>query len=167
MGDRRQSSVLHFSMKDQRSNRDRRVKQLNEHCDLFKGIDYHVLSELFAQCPVISYGPGHILLKKRDINDKLFIIISGSITVHLMSPSEEADFRIMSGDCFGEMSMIDKKPASAFIVTEKGCRVLVLNEKKFWNDFIPIPIAAYNLLQIQTTRDHVPSSGVISVFLSS
>ena len=46
----------------------------------------------------------------------------------------------------GEISVVDGQPTTAYVVADKDCRVLVLDESTLWSLFEASPRIAHNLL---------------------
>src|SRR5262249_9194247 len=52
----------------------------------------------------------------------------------------------------GELSIIDGKPVSAYVIAGAGSRVLIVPQDVFWARILPHPGIARNLLQMLTER---------------
>jgi phosphoserine phosphatase RsbU/P len=137
---------------EERSEHDRRITSVSAHLGLFNNLNDEETFKSLANCPVKSFDERTVLLQKGTVNDHLYLVLSGSLTVHLDSTDSDYAFRVESGECVGEMSVIDKSPVSAHVVAEKGSRILVVTEDYFWNRIMNKPMAVRNLLKIQTER---------------
>ncbi|MBF0446343.1 MAG: SpoIIE family protein phosphatase, partial [Magnetococcales bacterium] len=137
---------------EERTGSDRRIISVSEHLSLFKNLNDEETLKSLANCPVQNFDKRTVLLQKGKVNDHLFLVLSGSLTVHLDSPDSDYAFRVESGECVGEMSIIDNSPISAHVVAQKGCRILLITEDYFWNNIMSKPVAVRNLLRIQTER---------------
>ena len=60
-----------------------------------------------------TFSAGEILIRQGESNDKMFIILSGELEVKV---GGKAAALLKEGDLFGELSMIDKEPASGEVV---------------------------------------------------
>ncbi|MBF0194139.1 MAG: SpoIIE family protein phosphatase [Magnetococcales bacterium] len=147
---------------EERSGYDRRILSLSAHLDLFNNLHDEETFKSLANCPVKNFDERTILLEKGKVNNNLYFVLSGSMTVHLDSPDSDFDFRVNSGECVGEMSVIDKSPISAHVVAEKGCRILVITEDYFWNKIMSKPMAVRNLLKIQTERARKSNIAIVN-----
>ena len=56
------------------------------------------------------------------------------------------------GDVFGELSVIDAQPASAFVVARSNCRLLGIDKDSWWAMFKRTPEIAINLMNILARR---------------
>ncbi|OPL19960.1 MAG: hypothetical protein AVO35_00440 [Candidatus Aegiribacteria sp. MLS_C] len=107
---------------------------------------------LLTECPVIEMERGQILLKAGQSNQKLYIILSGTLSVHLESPDRAPVAILDAGETVGELSVIDDSPATAFVVASEPSRVLELSEAAFW-DLVSFSHAfACNMLMILSER---------------
>jgi len=88
--------------------------------------------EVFNDCPVLLLEKGQILLKAGQSNQKLYVILSGALTVHLDSPESDPVAILNAGETVGELSVIDDSPASAFVVAKEPARILEVDESSFW-----------------------------------
>lgn len=107
---------------------------------------------LLTECPVIELDRGQVLLKAGQSNQKLYIILSGTLSVHLESPDRAPVAILDAGETVGELSVIDDSPATAFVVAGEPSRVLELSEASFW-DLVSFSHAfACNMLMLLSER---------------
>ncbi|MGH6896178.1 MAG: putative bifunctional diguanylate cyclase/phosphodiesterase [Geminicoccaceae bacterium] len=83
-------------------------------------------------CAVRRLEPGEILIQADQPNDCLFLLLSGTLSIHLRSPENAPLVVLGPGETVGELSLIDKQPTSAFVVARTASRVLVLSERVMW-----------------------------------
>lgn len=100
---------------------------------LFKGVAFDSLIGLLEFCPVRQVTPGEMVIAKDDTRKECYLILSGALRVHLDSPDSEEISLLHAGESVGEISLLDAKPASAFVVAEEDSRLLVLPEDIFWS----------------------------------
>jgi sigma-B regulation protein RsbU (phosphoserine phosphatase) len=72
--------------------------------------------------------------------------------VHLDAPDSADFFTIEAGDCVGELSVIDGKPASAYIVADTACRVLLVDAATLFDRLLPIPEVNRRFMAMLTER---------------
>jgi len=83
--------------------------------ELFKDLDRASLSHLATKVQLVSLPEGP-LVRKGDPGDALYIIKSGLASVTTSSGSDEIGIvlaELKSGDCFGEVALIDGRPRTA------------------------------------------------------
>lgn len=75
-----------------------------------------------------TFVPGDVLIRQGDGNDKLFIILEGEVEVRI-SGNKVATLK--AGDLFGELSLLDKEPASGDVVGTVPGSFVTLDERRF------------------------------------
>ncbi len=114
---------------------------------LFRGADPEAVAEAIGACEVIAVPAGAALLQPGESNDAVYLLLSGRLCVVLDSTQGQGQsIDIEPGECIGELSAIDGKPASALVVAQSDARVLVLSQELLWSRLIPIPAFGRNLL---------------------
>ncbi|HRW79043.1 MAG TPA: GGDEF domain-containing protein, partial [Candidatus Sabulitectum sp.] len=93
-----------------------------------------------------------VLIRSGQSNQKLFIILSGSLTVHLDSPESDPVAILDEGETVGELSVIDDSPASAFVVAKAPSRILEVDESAFWGLISTSHAFACNMLLLLADR---------------
>lgn len=119
---------------------------------LFRDENPDGLEWVLNACTVESLRAGEVVLDPACDNDNLYLILSGSVLVHLDSAPAGPHARLEAGDCVGEMSLIDGGPPSARVVTETNCRLLVMPASAVWSLIAQSHAVARNLLFIMSTR---------------
>ena len=99
---------------------------------LFRSVDLEAVRSRLRSCPVRRLEPGEILIGADQPNDRLYLLLSGTLSVHLRSPENAPLVVLGPGETVGELSLIDKQPTSAFVVAQAASRVLVLSERVMW-----------------------------------
>lgn len=137
---------------ESRSGRDRRLLGFISRFEIFRGIPFHHLESTVSKCPIVRYPSEEILLRPGESNDAIAFVLAGHLRIHLDSPSSANFFLIEVGDCAGELSVIDGKPASAYVVAEAGTSVLLVNGETLFDALFAIPGVARKLMAILTGR---------------
>src|SRR5262245_42348783 len=72
-----------------------------------------------------TYAAGQEIFKEGDPGDGVYVVKSGVVQISaLVSNAERVVFsRMLAGDFFGEMSLIDNQPRSATASAEQACEV--------------------------------------------
>ena len=81
-----------------------------------------------AGSPTTTFAPGEVIFREGDKADKMYVILSGELEVHLQGMVID---RLTQGGTFGEMALIDGSPRSATVVAKTGCELAAINEKTF------------------------------------
>lgn len=136
----------------ERRAQDRRRLGFISRMDLFHGVPYSALEETLATSPVREFEVATVLLRPGQENSSVYLVLEGTVRVHLDHSDSENWIHIERGACIGEMSIIDGKPVSAFAVAEAGSRILEIEQNRFWNNIVSHPLAMRNLLGVLSER---------------
>lgn len=75
-----------------------------------------------------TFSSGDVLIRQGEANDKMFVILSGELEVRVGGKTVAT---LHEGDLFGELSMIDKEPASGDVVALSTGEFVTLDERRF------------------------------------
>jgi diguanylate cyclase (GGDEF)-like protein/PAS domain S-box-containing protein len=114
--------------------------------NLFRSVDIAAVRSRLHGCVVRSLHPDEVLIRADRPNDRLYLLLSGDVSVHLRSPDNPPIVVLGPGETVGELSLIDKQPTSAFVIAQTPCRVLVMNESVMWDLVQTSHAIALNLL---------------------
>ncbi len=99
---------------------------------LFRGIDGDSIADLLPQCGRIDIKEGEVLLSPQRENHCVYIVLSGRLTVHLASLDAPKIADLGPGQCAGEMSLIEDKDPSAFVVAIEDSHLMVISHTLLW-----------------------------------
>ena len=99
---------------------------------LFRGIDAESVSDLLPQCGRIDIQAGEVLLSPQRENQCVYVVLSGRLTVHLGSLEAPKIADLGPGSCAGEMSLIEDKDPSAFVVATEPSHLMVISHTLLW-----------------------------------
>jgi CRP/FNR family transcriptional regulator, cyclic AMP receptor protein len=95
-----------------------------------------------------TFSTGEILIRQGEANDKMFIILSGELEVKV---GDKAVAGLKEGD-FGELSMIDKEPASGDVVAVTDGEFVTLDERRFLAVSQQNPFFTMGILRVVTAK---------------
>ena len=100
---------------------------------LFNGIDDIALTSFTRYLTLKRFPKGMILIQEGEYSDSMYIILSGSIEIYTNDSSgKEAVLNSLgSGDCLGELALLDGQPRSASARTISQSKMLVLTRAAF------------------------------------
>ena len=102
--------------------------------NLFRSVDVETVRSHLRRCSVSSFAArDEILIHADQPNDRIYLLLSGALSIHLGSPDDPPIVVLGAGETIGELSLIDKQPTSAFVVAQTACRVLVVDESVMWD----------------------------------
>lgn len=120
---------------------------------LFEGVGEEILSQALADCAFLELPAGSVLLEPGQRNEAIYIVLGGNVVVHLSVEGQIGQaITIPIGQCIGEFSAIDGRPASALVRAETEARLLRLDRKIFLSRLITLPAVARNMMRCLTER---------------
>ena len=122
------------------------------HIPLFNSVSIFDVEDVILKCPLLRIDEGRVIIAAGQPNERMYIVLRGEVSVRLDSLDSAPVATLSRGDVFGELSVIDGEPASAFVVAETRCRLLGLDRDALWELFKRTPYIANNLLAILSRR---------------
>ncbi len=119
---------------------------------LFRGIDAESMNDLLPQCGRIDVPEGHVLLSPERENHCVYVVLSGRLTVHLGSLDAPKIADLGPGSCAGEMSLIEDKDPSAFVVANEPSHLMVISHTLLWRMVDRSHTFCKNLLVVLSER---------------
>jgi phosphoserine phosphatase RsbU/P len=98
-----------------------------------------LLAHVAAQCRIVAFSARETILRHGEPNDHVHFVLSGRVHVCFDIVIQSQPIAIEAGQMFGELSVIDGLPASAFIIAAEPCRILLLPADVFWSEVVPAP----------------------------
>jgi len=120
--------------------------------DLFKGVLPDDVHALLQRCDRRDIEEGEILLTPSDKNDYVFIVLSGGLNVHVGSPDAPVLATMNVGACVGEMSIIEDRDPSAFVIGAEESHLLMIHQSLLWEMVDASHEFAKNLLVVLSER---------------
>ncbi|MGE3179781.1 MAG: GGDEF domain-containing protein [Vicinamibacterales bacterium] len=119
--------------------------------DLFAGAPAPLLASTVAGSETRDLQAGDRLLAAGDDNDVLYIVLSGTLSVHVPGTTRP-HVQLGVGECVGELSLIDGLHVSADVVADEPTVVLALDREQLWTLMDACPVVARNLLRVLAGR---------------
>jgi len=131
-------------------------RSLLDSLQLFKGVYPDDIQALLQRCERQDIAGGATLLSPQEKNENVFIVLSGSLNVHVGSPDTPALATMEAGECVGEMSIIEDRDPSAWVIAAENCHLLVIHKTVLWSMVDASHEFAKNLLVVlsQRVRSH-------------
>jgi CRP/FNR family cyclic AMP-dependent transcriptional regulator len=105
-----------------------------------------------------TFAPGDILVREGETNDKMFVILGGELEVRV---GGKPVAKLSEGNVFGELSMIDKEPASGDVVALSGGEFVTLDERRFLVVATQNPFFTLELLRLLSAKLRAMNSGPV------
>ncbi|MCH9674992.1 MAG: cyclic nucleotide-binding domain-containing protein [Gammaproteobacteria bacterium] len=122
------------------------------HIPLFGSVSIFDVEDVIHACPLIRVSEGEAVLSAGQANANLYVVLLGALTVRLGAADSPPVATLERGQLFGELSVLDNKPASAYVVAESPCRLLAIDRDSLWELFQRSPYIANNMLSILSKR---------------
>jgi diguanylate cyclase (GGDEF)-like protein len=107
---------------------------------------------VLEHCKTRRMGPGEVLLTKGQINRFMYFLLEGRLGIHLEDPPSDPIAFLEVGQTVGEMSVIDRSPASAHVTSIEPSRLLEVDDQTFWRLVGASHQFAINLLHLLAQR---------------
>jgi diguanylate cyclase (GGDEF)-like protein len=119
---------------------------------LMQGVWHESIWPLLSQCPVVEHGPGVELISPMRSERVLYLVLAGKLEVYLDAAQITPVAVIQAGQAVGEISVIEGRPAIAYVVTAEPARLLAIEEEKFWSLVNASHAFAINLITLLAQR---------------
>ena len=120
--------------------------------ELFKGVSPDDVQDLLEHCERRDLAAGELLLSPDAKNEYVFIVLSGSLNIHVGSPDTPVLVTMDVGACVGEMSIIEDCDPSAFVIGAEDSHLLVIHQTVLWDMVDASHDFAKNLLVVLSER---------------
>lgn len=118
---------------------------------LFEGVAPGLLHSFVVEARVRHVPRGRLVLELDQPNESLFIVLNGVLAVHLYLDAGPIAM-LGRGEMVGELSMIGRQPATAFVKADTDCDLIEVGAEHFWRLFQSSPEFARNLLRVFPRR---------------
>jgi diguanylate cyclase (GGDEF)-like protein len=119
---------------------------------LFRGVDPETIGDLLPRCGRIDITEGDVLLSPQRENRCVYVVLSGRLSVHLGSLDAPKIADLAPGSCAGEMSLIEDKDPSAFVVAVEDSHLMVISHHLLWQIVDRSHTFSKNLLIVLSER---------------
>jgi len=119
---------------------------------LFNGVDIRSVGPFLARTHRLDIKAGEVLISPQVNNTRVFVILSGALEVRLES-AESAPLTVLHpGQCAGEMSIIESKDPSAWVIAARDSHLMVVEQDILWRMINASHAFARNLLIMLSSR---------------
>jgi CRP/FNR family transcriptional regulator, cyclic AMP receptor protein len=95
---------------------------------LFEGLSKKQLKKVADLADVARFMGGSTLVRQGDIGDSFYVVLTGQAKV---VASGRTVNRLLPGDHFGEISLLDGGPRTASVVAETEMTLVIITQKDF------------------------------------
>lgn len=100
--------------------------------ELFHGVNPDHVQDLLQRCERRDVEAGELLLSPGVKNEYVFLLLSGQLNVHVGSPDAPILATIDVGACVGEMSIIEARDPSAYVLAAEPTHLLAIHQTILW-----------------------------------
>lgn len=125
------------------------IQELAE-TELLRQVSDDILKQVLAHAEPLDFSPGEVLLSPEQDNKHIYLLLSGTLTVHFDSPDSPVIREITKGFSVGEMSIIGDTAPSAYVKAKGFCRVFPIHRDFLLELIHNAQPIAYNLLRLLT-----------------
>lgn len=119
---------------------------------LFRGVEPDSIADLLPRCGRIDVAEGDVLLSPQRPNRCVYVVLSGRLAVHLGSLDAPKIADLPPGSCAGEMSLIEDKDPSAYVVAAEESHLMVISHNLLWQMVDRSHAFSKNLLIVLSER---------------
>lgn len=127
-------------------------RTLLEGLELFRGVSGDEVLDLLQRCDRRDLNPGELLLSPGSHNEYVYIVLAGSLNVHVGSPEAPPLATMEVGACVGEMSIIEDRDPSAYVIGAEKSHLLIIHQTVLWEMVDASHAFAKNLLIVLSER---------------
>lgn len=111
---------------------------------LFEGLSKKQLKQIAGLAEIANYMQGHSVVREGDIGDSFFVALTGQAKVQVNGRTVH---RVLPGDHFGEISLLDGGERTATVTTETPMTMLMISRKDFLASLEKDPVMAIALME--------------------
>lgn len=119
---------------------------------LFRGVDADDIADLLPRCGRFDVSEGQLLLSPERANHCIYIVLAGRLEVHIGTLDSQKVADLHPGACAGEMSLIEDKDPSAYVIAAEESHLMVISHSLLWQMVDRSHALAKNLLVVLSER---------------
>ncbi len=127
-------------------------RSLLEGLELFRNVVPNDIHELLQRCDRRDIEANELLLSPETENQNVYVVLSGSLNVYVGSPKAPILATMETGACVGEMSIIEDRDPSAYVIAAEDTHMLVIHRSVLWQMVEASHAFAKNLLVVLSER---------------
>jgi len=119
---------------------------------LFRGVEPDAIGDLLSRCGRLDVAEGVVLLAPERSNQCVYIVLSGRLEVRLGALESPKIADLHPGACAGEISLIEERDPSAYVVAAEDSHLMVVSHSLLWQMVDRSHQLAKNLLVVLSER---------------
>lgn len=110
---------------------------------LFKRLTYLQIVQMLEMITVKEYAPKQTIVRQNDLGQEMFILLTGEVVV---LKEEKVITKLVRGQFFGEMSLLDQAPRSATISASQQTMCMIIKRGPLFDLFAREPRIAIKIM---------------------
>lgn len=119
---------------------------------MFRNVVANDIHNLLQRCERRDIEANELLLSPDTENENVYVVLSGSLNVYVGSPTAPVLATMETGACVGEMSIIEDRDPSAYVIAAEDTHMLVIHRSVLWEMVEASHEFAKNLLVVLSER---------------
>jgi CRP/FNR family transcriptional regulator len=133
--------------------------ELLRRTQLFHDLETPALHLIAQQLTEHTYKDGEVVFHEGDIGDRLFLLLSGVMQVFVERDAQTITYAtLQTGECFGEMALIENRTRSASVRAQAPSRCCTLSKQDFLDLIQRYPHIALEVMRSLSRRVRQASS---------
>jgi diguanylate cyclase (GGDEF)-like protein len=128
------------------------TRSLLQSIALFRGVAPDTIADLLPRCGRLDVAEGELLLSPDRANHCIYVVLAGRLAVHLGALDAPKIADLAPGACAGEMSLIEDKDPSAYVVAAEESHLMVISHNLLWQMVDRSHSFSKNLLVVLSER---------------
>lgn len=116
--------------------------------ELFQNVPETVIQQVLEQATPLELAAGEILLSPHRDNEHIYLLLSGTLSLHFDSPDSPEIRELPQHISVGEMSIIDNSRPSAYVIAKEASRLFPIHREQLNRLIASTNPIAYNLLRL-------------------
>lgn len=144
------------------------LQELVRHVEFFKALEPVVREEMCRVMEIQYFTSGEIVFRKGDPGKYFYVILRGSVSIHVTADLSIAANFLEAGTAFGELALVNDEPRSATISARENAELLIISKeayrlilKKQHTREINEKVACFAQLPFSENFDKVSLSGLV------
>ncbi|WP_420152722.1 cyclic nucleotide-binding domain-containing protein [Siphonobacter sp.] len=104
--------------------------QILKNTPLFASTAENVLASIIPIMKQVHYPAGEVIIRKGDLGDSMFVILSGEIEIY---DQDTLLAEMGRGDLFGELALLDSEPRSATVIAQTAATLFRIDQEDFYD----------------------------------
>lgn len=119
---------------------------------LFHGESPEAVEWVLDDCRVLELQEGEVLLRPLQANRFLYLVIEGNLRIQIEEDSAAPIARVGPGECVGELSVLENKHTTAFVIAGDAVKLIGLEREILWQLINRSHAVARNMLLMLSKR---------------